>query len=367
MKKILYLDHAPYEGGAEVSLKELVSHLDRTQFEPIVVAPPEAPYLDLLREHNVEIIPLVFRWKQYWYGVPLLRDLLALVKIISQVKPDIIHANTRVTTILSGALTRLRLLLPMLRRVVIINHVRDRDPLPQWKLRLIGRADIIIANSMKVRDFLIAKGISECKVTVIYNGVDLHRFEQLKGDKLQTVPTITFIGQIYPRKGLDYLLKAMAIVKQTIPDVVLEIVGQDPTAEQIHIKSYERQTHSLDLTQNVMWLGYIKEIPQVLRHSFVLCLPALEEPFGRVLIEAMSMEIPVVATNVGGIPEVVVDGETGYLVPPKEVETLAASLLEILQSEKLRRSFGSAGRNRAMTVFNLDLHVQKIQNLYNHL
>lgn len=372
--RILFLDHAPYEGGAEVSLKQLIERLDRKRFELAVAAPADAPYLKDLMTKQVRHISVRYNWKKYGLVWPLLWDLAMLLRVVNVYRPDIIHTNTRVTNLMGGLIYLLRPMMPAFSSVKVINHVRDKDPLPRWKFRLIGACDQAISNSHQVKDFLVQGGVPAEKIEVIYNGVDLLEFRKLtKQDKDIEVsrhknrPTITFIGQIYPRKGLNFLIDALVGVKRDFPDVVLRVVGRDPTDDQRHIKAYQKQLKDLGIADQVEWLGYRQNIAEILAQTDVFVLPALEEPFGRVLIEAMAMEVPVVATKVGGIPEIVVDGVTGWLVPSRDANELAGRIVQLLRDASMRAEFGRRGRKIVEERFSLERHVKGVEGMYNRL
>lgn len=366
MKKILYVDHAPYEGGAEVSLKELIRVLDRSQFSPILVAPKDAPYARELAAQDVLHIPMSFHWLHYHLGYPLVQDVLRLVRIIHQISPDIVHFNTRVSNLVGGSISFLHGIDPTLASVRFINHVRDKDPLPQWKFKLLGRVDELIANSKQVRDFLVDGGISTDRISVIYNGVDLSKYEpSLYTRTIHHRTVVTFIGQLYPRKGLTYLLEALHQLKADHPKVLLRIAGQDPTPTQSNIKQYRKFVEELELTEHVEWLGYRNDIPQLLAETDLFVLPALEEPFGRVVIEAMAMNVPVVATSVGGIPEIIEDGVSGLLTKPTNVDELVAAMQRLLTDASFSNNIKIAGRKRVLDHFSLAEHVVSMQNLYN--
>lgn len=374
MVKILYLDHAPYEGGAEVSLKELLKNLPRDKYEVILVAPTQASYVqDLAETDIIKVVDFNFHWRIYKFIFPLIWDLFGLIQIIRREKPQVIHTNTRVTNILAGFLRIPCILYPV--SCIFINHIRDRDPLPGWKFKLISAADLLIANSQKTKDFLVEGGVCEEKIQVIYNGVDLTKFdpEQVKGrikilkEELKIKKdelVLTTIGQIYPRKGHEYLLKAFAQVVSEIPKVRLLVVGQDPTDDQRYCHKLYSYIKDLNLNDKVNLLGYRKDIPEILALTDLFVLPSLEEPFGRVLIEAMVMEKPVVATDVGGIPEIVEDGKSGGLVPPAHPEKLSAAILRLLADRNLRVDFGKRGRKIVEEKFDLQVHVEQVQRLY---
>lgn len=358
---ICYLDHAPYEGGAEVSLKELLEQLVKNEnYHLVVIAPPNAPYL---AQHNSRIhhIPFTFHWNAYKFLVPLLYDFLRLLFILITVRPDIIHANTRVTNQLAGMVFLIRRFIISLRNTTIINHVRDKDQLRWISRRLIDQADLLIANSKKVASFLAECGVTN-DIEVIYNGVDITRFNHKSYTWDQ--PTILFIGQLYPRKGVDYLLRAFKKVLEMYPEARLQIVGEDMTPNQEYRPLYQKLAQEQGIQDKVTWLGYRTDVPDLLAQSEIFVLPALEEPFGRVVIEAMSASVPVVATEVGGIPEILQEGVQGYIVEPGNEEALSQAMIALLKQPSMSEDMGVQGRLRVQNHFSLDTHVKRIESCY---
>ncbi len=356
---VAYLDHAPFEGGAEVSLKQLISHLDDS-VSPVVIAPPGASYLSEVVSRAV-IIPFVFHWRWYSTFLVLLFDWIRLLVILRRVKPDIIHTNTRVTNILGGLLKKCT-------AAPIINHIRDKDPLPAWKFRLIGKADCLIANSERVKQFLVDGQIPADKIHVVYNGISVDNFVPVaEGHYDRKGCTVTFIGQIYPRKGVDILLRAVSDIHQQIRGMHVWIVGEDNTLNKNYLHEYQLLAKELGLENIVEWLGYRTDTIDLLRDSDIFVLPSREEPFGRVLIEAMAVGLPVLATRVGGIPEIVEDGETGYLIPSEDHKTLGRKLIELYNNPLLRKEMGKRGRQRVITCFSLQQHINAIRSLYDRV
>jgi glycosyltransferase involved in cell wall biosynthesis len=121
------------------------------------------------------------------------------------------------------------------------------------------------------------------------------------------------------------------------------------------------------IADQVQWLGFRDDVPELLAASDIFALPSVDEPFGRAIVEAMASEKPVVATRSGGVPEIVVEDETGLLVPPGDDRELAVALGRLAESEGLRRRMGKAGRERAMRLFDVDRTAARVQELYEEI
>ena len=163
-------------------------------------------------------------------------------------------------------------------------------------------------------------------------------------------------------KGIRYLIEAVADLRQTVPTARLLVVGDGPFKQ-----SLMNLVQKLGLDEQVIFTGYRRDIPQMMNTMDVFVLPSLREDLPLSLIEAMAMRKPVVATSVGGIPEVVVDGETGILVPPMDSTALAKAIARILLNKQIASRMGLAGRQRVENQFSADAVVARTQQIYNRL
>jgi len=207
----------------------------------------------------------------------------------------------------------------------------------------LEKADLIIGKSNYLKKRIINLGISENKVVVVNNGVckdKFHLFDTsgavLKGKK----KTVLYVGNLYAEKGLEQLLGAVEILSRKRNDVSLVVIGDGPFRKEL-LKLIER----LQLKKFVRMEGqkYHEEIPKWINMSDVVCLPSYNEGFPNVLLESISCGRPVVASNVGGIPEIIDDSGLGILVPPKDTEKLAWALDEALDREWDRKMIAKSG------------------------
>jgi L-malate glycosyltransferase len=174
------------------------------------------------------------------------------------------------------------------------------------------------------------------------------------------------VCRLNKKKGIEYFLKAAAVVREQFPDARFLVVGGscfDPNY-QFELESRVRQ---LNLSDRVIFTGERNDIPALLREIDLSVLPSLSEGLSNSLLEGMAAGVAVVATNVGGNPEVVQDGRTGLLVPPGDAAALAQAMIRILESQDLARRFGDAGYERVKNEFSLAATVRRTQELYMEL
>lgn len=360
--KILYLNHAAYIGGAEIALLNLLAYLDRKRFQSVVLA-PQGEFAEKLKELEVRRIPISVLDGLNRYTLPrFLRALLSLRSVLLAEKPDLLHANTNFSSEYAGVLSRLI-------AVPSIGHIRDIEPLGRMGRWTIRQNTRLIAISEAVKHYLINERVPEQQVVRVYDGVDLHQYQPRQSpfhEKSEVI--IGIVGQIGERKGHKYLLEALSALVPSFPQMRIWIVGKEPEHSQEHYtEQLERYIKEAHLDPYVKWWGFRTDIPEILSQLDILVVPSLQEPFGKIVIEAMAMEKPVIATTVGGVPEIVVDGQTGLLVPPQDADALCQALERLLLNRENWNTMGIAGRKRVEQLFSLELNVQFTQKIYQHL
>lgn len=208
-------------------------------------------------------------------------------------------------------------------------------------------ADNVLSVSEDLKLHIINLGISEDKVHVVPNGVDIEKFKPSGKEKSRTLlnlpqdkKIVLFVGALRKIKGVDYLIEAAKSFVGT--NTVLYMVGRDDGLK----KSLEKRAQELKIFNYIKYTGPVnhEDIPLWISASDILVLPSLSEGRPNVVLEALSCEIPVVATDVGGIPELMVDGETGYLVPAKNPEELSEKINKLLEDASRREKMGRLGR-----------------------
>lgn len=245
-----------------------------------------------------------------------------------------------------------------------------------WKIRWTHRfmtrlRDQVISVSKELKDYLVNEvGLPPEKVTVIYNAVDTNaksssrntnalRYELgLSRDRL----TIGIIARLVPVKDHGTLLKAAGRVLTAVPQARLLIVGDGPLRAEL-----EALTKILRISDHVLFLGHRNDVPDLLALMDVVVLCSLHEGSSLTLLEAMAAGRAVVATAVGGNPELILDGVTGLLVPARSPEALADAVVTLLRDPALRASMGEAGRARVKKYFSIEAMVQSYENLYESL
>jgi glycosyltransferase involved in cell wall biosynthesis len=255
---------------------------------------------------------------------------------------------------------------------VYVNTDAGYDFPTRWYVRPVLRytlkqAQALTAITEDCRQHALRAGAPSNRIHKIMNGADLKRFSPSSDGELRNENAvfgrhmIFSCRQLIPRKGIRLLIQAAARLKPHFPDIKLVIAGdgfEKPELEQV--------AKDLRIADNTIFLGWVvnEELPKYYRAAAVTVIPSLEEGFGIPAAEAMGCQVPVVASDAGGLPEVVEDGVTGLVVPKGNVDALAYAIEELLVNEELRTQMGKAGRQRALRLFDWRLTAEHFETLY---
>jgi glycosyltransferase involved in cell wall biosynthesis len=212
------------------------------------------------------------------------------------------------------------------------------------------------------------EGIKEEKINVIYNGIDIskfssnHRTQIRKQLGIDNNIVLTFTATFHPSKGHKYLLESVGMLKKNYPNVVLLLIGDGVLRSNLGAL-----TKQLNIEDNVRFLGYRTDIPDILSATDIYVHSSVEEGFGIAIIEAMAVGLPVVATNVGGIPEIITNGENGILVPPENPHALAEAIIDLIEHTEQRKILAEKGRQHVTANFTDEIMVKKYMEVYNNV
>jgi len=235
-----------------------------------------------------------------------------------------------------------------------------------------------VVNAEAIKQRLVADGYPQERMTIIPNGIhpsrfagngSSGRFRQELGLPPHT-PLVAVLSRLNPMKGVEYFLEAAMIVGRRFPDARFLIVGDGRTmvdgqvVDSPYTKELERYAVQLGLGERAVFTGPRLDVQEILAEIAVSVLPSLSEGLSNTLLESMAAGVPVVATNVGGNPEVVEQGETGFLVPPRDAAALARAICLLIENRELALRFGQAGRQRVAQHFSLEKMVHDTERLY---
>ena len=357
----LHIDTAPTWRGGQSQVRYTVLGLRAIGQRAALVADPDGELFRRMSE-GLDLIPL---------GTRSEIDLAAawrLSRVLKQLRPDIVHAHD--PRAVAMAATALAIAAPAPRPPLVasrrIEYPVGRNSFSRWKY---SQVDCFLAISGAVRDRLIADRIPVSKVRVVHEGVDVERIVTLPHGNLHAAlflptqsPIVGTIGALVAQKGHHTLVDAAAVVVKQVPDVRFVILGEGELRPQL-----EEQIKRLHLERHVFLAGFRTDVLELLKDVDLFALSSTHEGMCTSLVDAMAAEKAAVATAVGGVPEVISDGETGFLVPPRDAAALAVRLVGLLKDEPRRHRMGRAGLQRARRFFTVERMVEETAAVYRHL
>ena len=382
--KILFYNHTPIVSGAERVLLLILSQLDRREFQSAVLC-PAGDLQPLVEAKNVPCMvvePLQARFT--WRPDYLLRYLLSFVQVmrnvraqVRQLAPDLIHANSIRAGLVMTAAT-------MGWRVPVIWHLHDL--LPHHPISTAIRVCVLLSSRVRLLAVSQATAQRFCGLLlrlfprrtpsgVLLNCADTEKF-QPNDESREAIRTelalqakqfvIGTIGQITERKGQLGLLNAFAEVLPVIPHAMLLIVGEPlfTAADQQYLQRLQHTAEELGLTPHVRFLGARRDVPAVMQALDLLVVNSLAEPCGLVVLEGMASGLPVLATAVGGNPEMIQPASTGWLVPAQDNPALAAAIIKLQQTPSLRKQLGRNARLRVSEHFTMGGYLSALAQFY---
>ncbi|MDL0130812.1 glycosyltransferase family 4 protein [Halobacterium salinarum] len=362
---VLHLITRLLKGGAEGHTIATVRGLDDYELTVGYGAEYEQEQVDLLESEGIATkrFPLI----RHYNPVTTIPAVLSLTRYLHQKDFDIVHTHSTEAGIIGRFAAALAGVPNVVHTVHGVPFADDRnDVLNQFVLACERQAatytDQIVSNADVIADDYIERGIGEPdQYTTIYSGIDLDEFvdaepaDDLPGER----PRIVMVGRLANGKGHGVLLDAVESLGELDGSVC--IVGDGPLYDSIDDDINDR-----GLSDQVFLTGFRDDVPSVLAASDMLVLPSFWEGTPRVITEAMASGLPVVATDIAGIPEQVVDGETGYLIPTGDPGALATQLERLLADEELRERMGERGMERAGR-FSVETMVEELDKLYERL
>ncbi len=361
MIKVMHILSDSNIGGAGRYVADVTSALDPELFESDVAVPGGARITPLIGR-GVTVLEVPDMAPDQSFSWP---SLLALFLLIRRHRPDIVHTHASLAGRIAARLNGVKL--------VYTRHTAGRSHEPgslRWRLgswmnRIL--ADRAIAVSDYMAELMECEGLPRGMIKRIYNGVDPARFcnaeydpGQLKQEQgLDGRIVCSVLGRLEPVKGHQGLLEAWEKVYRSEPLAMLLVIGEGSQREEL-----ESRVKAAGLGEAVSFAGLKTDVKPYLAMSDVLVMPSIDESFGIALIEAMSMSVACVATGVGGMLEIIRDGQDGILVPPQDSDALAEALIRLMASPELRQKLGVSARQSVEERFSVQRLAGELGDLY---
>lgn len=349
----------------------LLKHLNRVDFAPYVCALQSKdgnPMAAELRALGIPVECLEIKHLRDGNGLP------RLIRYLKEMEANLVHTQLEFANILGNVSAKF-LHLPSVCTIHIMPSldVKAKSKLHQrleWFV-LKHFCDRVIAVAEEAREYhLRISGASSDQVVTIYNGIDLSGFTNLDRELDRKdvraelgIPAdanvLTTVAVLRPPKGIQYMIRALSKVLASHPNTYYLVVG-DGTHREVLI---EEATQS-GVVDRVVFAGMRRDVPRLLAASDIFVLPTLTEALPTVLVEAMAARLPIVASRVGGIPEMIVDGQNGCLVGPQDLDGLADACIHLLSNPQKRAAMAGKGWSIVQQKFNIERQVDRLEELY---
>lgn len=381
-------------GGSDTCLYYLIKQLDRSKYEPILLYKYDGTLLRELESMGIKIIPIpkVLKARLHakllaiskesntqiksrnlktklikksgsvglFFGtlkhtLKTIPEIIQCANIIINNRIDIVHTNHYLTG------DRPMLIAAILTRRKVISHNRGLYE-PDFIDRFLSKfIDQIVSMSDFSTSVYVKGGVQEAKCITIYDGIDLEKFEPQNVQSEKVI--IGCIGRIEKWKGQQVLVEAAEIIVKIIPDIKFLFVGEGDNEKEIKV-----QIQSKGLEKYFDFTGHVTNVKDHMKKSTIIVHTSIEpEPFGMVIIEAMALEKPVIATNIGGPLEIIDNENDGLLIPPNNPNVLAESIILLTKDYNLRIRIGKKGREKVIEKFDSSKYAKQIELVYEKL
>lgn len=356
-------------GGAERHILNLATAMDPQRVDITVCCLFAEPFVDLARESGINALAIPMRHKLNFGTVRELRDLIINQEI------DLVHTHGVRANLVGRVAARLaghNVVVTTVHSLLSMDYPGLLSRLANMFIERVSRGltTHFIAVSGGLQETLVQQGIEEKKITVIYNGLNPQTFSTSSSGGLWRekfgvsagVPLVAIVGRLHPVKGHRYFLQAAAEIINAGAGVHFLVVGCGP-----EMASLEEYTDKLGIKNNVTFTGFVSDVTEIMPDLTLLVIPSLWEGFGLTALEAMVMGVPVVATSVGGLPEVVKHGTTGLLVPPRDASGLAKGITWMLDHPAEAMDMSTSARQSVENKFTAAVMAKKTEELYRRL
>lgn len=374
--KILHLIHSSAFGGGPAMVELLCTRLHGDEFEMALISSGEGELPGLLSSRGMRVVSLPLATKRSF-----LRNIPRLAGAIRREAPDLVHVHGHFAASLGQIAVQLAGRFPTIYSVQWPAYLDDTDPYSRvrnWVAEAMScrLARRVVAVSEHDRRTLVRRRLcSPKKLTVIHNSFDPTKFFSQpdpppNGEGVSpggvshpaNGAVLGFVGRLADQKGCGYLVEAMPLVIAAHPQTRLRIVGDGPERQKL-----EAQVERLRLQETVEFLGYRPASAELLAGMDAVIVPSIYDVHPLVAVEAMACGRPVVASAVGGLTETVVDGKSGFLVPPARPAALADAINRLLSSPDLRAAMGAEARRRAQQLFSPEVCLAAYADEYRSL
>ncbi len=356
-------------GGPGKTILETFRAIDRKRFRlhlGVFGSPGDrarSPFFKAAKELDVPIHEIAAS------GPYDLGQIWRLRRLVEDQRIDLVHPHETSSDVITYAMSKIaRVPIVTTAHGWIANSAKQRAMVALDK-RVMRGFDRVIAVSNKIREDLVESGVSPDRITLLHNAIVVENYRRTGAGTLESIigrpvprPVLVSIGRLSPEKGHADLVEALRIVASRGRQITAVLAGDGPSMSDIAAR-----VQAAGLADRIFLPGYVKSPARLLEDADLMVLPSHTEGLPNAALEALVMNVPVLATNVGGTPEVVVDDETGRLVPPRQPERLADGIVDFLDRREEWRALAERGRRMVEERFDFHARTRKLEAIYEDL
>jgi glycosyltransferase involved in cell wall biosynthesis len=364
---VLFVAGADFYSGGERALLVTIRSLDPSRYRPFVAVGTRGEMHRVLESEGIErrVVPL--RLTSWTHAPQWAACVLNLAQAGWRQSVQLIHANELSSLQPAGYAARLL-------GIPALTHIRFPDPGPgyAWFAKPGLTRALFVSEYLKGQAISSAASVFDGRADVLYDGVELPALPESEAwrrgrEALNLpvdIPTVVISGQVTEIKGIWEFIEAGRLLNERGVPGLFVVLGDDLRENGRTRREAEQRVRDLNLTSRFRFLGFRPDAPSLIPLFDIVAVPSHIEPLGNATLEAMAASRPVVGANVGGIPEMIVHGETGLLVPTRDARALADALEALLKDPQRRIDMGAAGRRRAAARFSTAAHAERLQGIY---
>lgn len=382
MKNILFIHQSAELYGSDKTLLLLLRYLDKTKYNPVVILPFEGPLKVELEKENIKVViaPVLKLYRRmfspkniYIFFKDIRKAFKAANGLNAQYKFDLIYSNT--LAVLLGIFYAKKT------KIKHLWHVHEIIESPKIFTKLFRKLlalkcnSKIVYNSAETKKFWDVYESISIKSEVICNGLEIkennltqEEILEIRSKLFNSNPSeliIALVGRISRWKGQKVLLNTFYELCKTYSNIKLAFVGSPPPNQEFFLEELTIRIQELGISEKVQHIAFTNNIENIWQSIDIAVVPSIEpEPFGLVAVEAMLGRKPVIGSNHGGLKEIIVHNETGFLVEPNSERALSEAISKLIQNSELRRLLGEKGYERAVKEFSVEKYVQKIEKIF---
>jgi glycosyltransferase involved in cell wall biosynthesis len=369
-RRVLFLAWAPFFSGAERALLMTLQSLDQQRYVPHVIAGNDGEFVTQVRALGIPCSVAHLHPLERRRPFAMARAFAAVLAAAGRLRPAVIHSNEIASFHAAGYVAGVL-------RIPAITHVRfpDTNAGYSWFLGSRFSRALFVSHDLRAAALQEAPGVFAGRSDVLHDGVELQ--PEWSGEErarvrrelgLETDATlVAMAGQVAEVKGIWHFVDAARLLASAGANAHFVVLGDDLKSGGRARRAMQEKVAALGLDKQFTFLGFRKDAPRLVQAFDIIAVPSLVEPLGNATLEAMAAGRPVVGSRVGGIPEMVVENETGQLVPPADARALADSIGRLVSDPECRARLSTAARARARDTFGIPAHGQRLQAHYDGL